>query len=91
MLIAILQSVSACVILLSIVLLRGRKIRLTRTRAQQVVLACAYFDQNGRIMLTRDGTLPCEKITNRFVEKVRTCHTMKKLLLTQFRLSVRMS
>ena len=62
-------SVSACVILLAIVLLRGRKILLTKTRAQQVVLACAYFDENGKLMLTRDGTLPCEKITNRFVEK----------------------
>ena len=61
---------SACVILLAIVLLRGRKLRLTKHRAQQVVLACGYFDPGGKLMLTRDGALPCEKITNRFVEKV---------------------
>lgn len=32
-------------------------------RAQQVVLACARFDGEGRIMVSQDGHLPCQKIT----------------------------
>lgn len=75
------QSVSACVVLLAIVLLHGRKRRLTKHRAQQVVLACGYFDLDGKLMLTRDGSLPCEKITNRFVEKV--------IVVTTLNLSIR--
>lgn len=32
-------------------------------RAQQVVLAVVRFDHDGRILITRDGTLPCHKLT----------------------------
>ena len=62
-------SLAACLLLLVVVVIREKKVRVTRTRAQQLVLACAYFDDNGRVMLTPEGALPCQKITNRFVEK----------------------
>ena len=45
------------------------KTRMAKARAQQVVLACAYFDETGRIMVTQEGNFPCEKITNRYIEK----------------------
>ena len=62
-------SLAACLLLLIVVIIRGKKIRRTRTRAQQLVLACAYFDDHGRVMVTPEGALPCHKITNRFIEK----------------------
>lgn len=34
-----------------------------------MVLACAYFDETGRIMVTQEGGFPCQKITNRYIEK----------------------
>ncbi|RMZ84772.1 hypothetical protein DV737_g932, partial [Chaetothyriales sp. CBS 132003] len=61
-------SLATCFLLLIVVLVRGRKNRLLHNRAQQLVLACAYFDESGRVMVTPDGALPCQKITNRFVE-----------------------
>jgi hypothetical protein len=64
------QSIGACVILLVAAIIRGRKIRTTRIRAQRLTLACAYFDEHGQLMVTQDGLLPSEKITNHYVEKV---------------------
>ena len=49
---------------------RSRK--LSADRAQQVVLACAMFDINGKLMVTPEGILPCQKITDSFTERVRT-------------------
>ncbi|RMZ89290.1 hypothetical protein DV736_g3472, partial [Chaetothyriales sp. CBS 134916] len=62
-------SLATCFLLLIVVIIRGRKNRLLHNRAQQLVLACAYFDESGRVMVTPEGALPCQKITNRFVEK----------------------
>lgn len=56
-------------VLLIIALYRGVRVRIDRSRAQQVVLACAYFDETGRIMLTQEGAFPCQKITDRYIEK----------------------
>lgn len=47
---------------------RSRK--LSADRAQQVVLACAMFDANGKLMVTPEGILPCRKITDSFTEQV---------------------
>ena len=40
------------------------------TRAQEVVLASATFDEEGRILVTPDGLLPCRKITDSYLERV---------------------
>ncbi|KAL8282094.1 hypothetical protein RB597_009687 [Gaeumannomyces tritici] len=37
-------------------------------RARKVQLAAAMFDRQGRVMVSPDGFLPCEKITDSFVE-----------------------
>ncbi len=61
---------SSCVILLIVAFIRGRNRRTAKVKAQRVVLACAYFDDEGKLMVTQEGTLPSEKITNHYVEKV---------------------
>lgn len=38
-------------------------------KAQQIVLAAAVFDKNGRVLVSPDGLLPSEKITDSFLEK----------------------
>lgn len=38
-------------------------------KAQQVVLAAAVFDKHGRVLVSTDGLLPSEKITDAFLEK----------------------
>ena len=63
------KAVATCMLLLGIVLVRGRKAQIIKSRAQQVVLACAYFDEEGRVMVTPEGALPCQKITDHFIEK----------------------
>lgn len=39
------------------------------SKAQQVVLAAAIFDRHGRVLVSTDGLLPSEKITDAFLEK----------------------
>jgi hypothetical protein len=50
-------------------MLGGYKKKISRTQAKQLVLCVAYFDEHGRIMVTPEGSLPCEKITDHYVEK----------------------
>ncbi|KAB5583340.1 hypothetical protein GE09DRAFT_1247614 [Coniochaeta sp. 2T2.1] len=39
------------------------------SKAQQVVLATAIFDRQGRVLVSPEGLLPSEKITDSFLEK----------------------
>ena len=55
--------------LLGLTMLEGYKKKISRSHAKHLVLACAYFDGQGRIMVTPDGLLPCEKITDHYIEK----------------------
>lgn len=41
----------------------NRRHKQLADRAQQVVLACARFDSEGRLMVTHEGLLPCQNIT----------------------------
>ncbi|KIX08420.1 uncharacterized protein Z518_03076 [Rhinocladiella mackenziei CBS 650.93] len=68
-LIASCLSMGSCVVLLIVASIRGRNKRSARIKAQRLVLACAYFDEDGKLMVTQEGILPSEKITNRYVEK----------------------
>jgi hypothetical protein len=47
-----------------------RRRTMTANRAQQVVLACATFDSHGRLLVTSEGLLPSQKITNSYIERV---------------------
>ncbi|KAJ9643764.1 hypothetical protein H2204_001909 [Knufia peltigerae] len=62
-------SMGACVVLLVVIGIRGRRRRNARIRSQRLVLACSYFDDEGNLMITQDGLLPSTKITNHYVER----------------------
>jgi hypothetical protein len=57
--------------MLLVALIAGYKRKRGRSRAQQLVLACGYFDEAGRIMVTTEGALPTQKIASHYVDKVR--------------------
>jgi NO-binding membrane sensor protein with MHYT domain len=84
-------SVLACVILLCFALVATRKKQIYKTRAQQLVLACAYFDEAGRVMVTAQGGLPCTMITNHYIEKVSFDRRPADLLINLYRRLVMMS
>ncbi|KAJ5952284.1 uncharacterized protein N7479_010697 [Penicillium vulpinum] len=57
----------ACLILSMCAILAGRNRRISTTRAHQLVLACAYFDPTGRIMVTTQAMLPTKKIVDHYI------------------------
>jgi len=63
------QSVGACVLLAGFAVYSARTKRRYATKAQQVVLAAAVFDQQGRVLVSPDGLLPNVRITASLVEK----------------------
>ena len=60
----------ACAVLLAFAILAKRRRSKSASKAQQVILACATFDPEGRLLVTPEGLLPNEKITNSFEERV---------------------
>lgn len=40
--------------------------RMFKSRSQQVTVACAIFDRDGRILVTTEGVLPSRKITHKY-------------------------
>ncbi|KAI0884814.1 FAD dependent oxidoreductase-domain-containing protein [Annulohypoxylon maeteangense] len=45
--------------------------RRNANKAQQIVLGVAVFDKSGRILVSPDGLLPSEKITDTYVERTQ--------------------
>ncbi|KAI0843751.1 FAD dependent oxidoreductase-domain-containing protein [Hypoxylon sp. FL0890] len=45
--------------------------RRSANKAQQIVLGAAVFDKSGRILVSPDGLLPSEKITDTYVERTQ--------------------
>lgn len=64
------KAIGCCIILVSFALVGQRSRQRSADRAQQVVLACATFDAEGRLMVTPEGLLPCQKITDSYLERV---------------------
>lgn len=64
------QAIGACAILITFAFLGQRDRQRAANRAQQVVLACATFDMDGRLLVTPEGVLPSQKITNSYIEHV---------------------
>ena len=60
--------------------------RSTKQRSQRLVLACAYFDREGKLMVRHDGILPNTEITNHYVERVGRALTRAHSSLTRCRL-----
>ena len=57
---------------MALALIGQRSRKLSADRAQQVVLACATFDVDGKLMVTPEGLLPSRKITGSYLERVRS-------------------
>ncbi|KFY33851.1 hypothetical protein V494_07268 [Pseudogymnoascus sp. VKM F-4513 (FW-928)] len=64
----IVLSVAACIIILALTVITQRRKTRSANRAQQVLLASAIFDHNGRLLVTPDGLLPNQKVTTSYVE-----------------------
>lgn len=60
----------SCVILSACAIVAGGKRRRSDIRAHQIVLACAYFDPAGRVMVTPQALLPTRKIVDHYIGKV---------------------
>jgi hypothetical protein len=43
---------------------------MLKDRAQQVVLAIATFDAEGRLLVSQSGLMPCQTITRQFHQRV---------------------
>ncbi|GAB7354935.1 hypothetical protein MBLNU459_g5556t1 [Dothideomycetes sp. NU459] len=68
--VAVIVAAVLCIVagiaLLTILFLQSRRASALAKRAQQVMLACAFFDEHGNIMVTNEGLLPSQKIAERF-------------------------
>lgn len=62
---AALCGTTALLILLGLILIR-RKDRMTQRRSQKVMLSCALFCPEGRLLVTPEGILPAREITDKF-------------------------
>ena len=64
------QSFTCCFALLAFLFFGELARKRSANRAQQLVLACAIFNEDGKLMVTPGGLLPCRKITDNYVERV---------------------
>ncbi|PWY84864.1 MHYT domain signaling protein [Aspergillus heteromorphus CBS 117.55] len=60
---------AACGLLTACAVVAGGNRRRLNMQARQLVLTCAFFDQEGRIMVTPHALLPSRKIVDRYVGK----------------------
>lgn len=68
--------------LVALTFLAQRRRSRSANRAQQVVLAAAVFDKDGRLMVSPEGLLPNRKITNTFIERVGKLYGFEVIALT---------
>ncbi|KAJ2901274.1 mhyt domain signaling [Zalerion maritima] len=66
--VVILLSVTACVIMAGTAIYTARVKRRYAAKAQQITLASAVFDKQGRILVNANGMVPSEVITTSFLE-----------------------
>ncbi|KAF2153040.1 hypothetical protein K461DRAFT_320760 [Myriangium duriaei CBS 260.36] len=57
---------AAALFCLVIIFYTGIRNQQLKDKAQQVSIACAYFDQEGNILVTNEGVLPNQKVAKRF-------------------------
>ncbi|KAL1923838.1 uncharacterized protein VTP21DRAFT_8818 [Calcarisporiella thermophila] len=60
---------SGCLILLTLALVANHRARKLKSRVKKIVLACAYFDEHGRILVYNDGMIPVRTIDNEFYQQ----------------------
>ncbi|KAF1988073.1 hypothetical protein K402DRAFT_40426 [Aulographum hederae CBS 113979] len=69
LIVAIVLSLIACSACLFIALVTQRRRKQLADRAQHVVLACATFDADGKLLVTSEGILPSQKITKQYNQR----------------------
>lgn len=57
---------TAVAIILGVLFYTRRRSRVLRRSSRKVMLACAMFDPDGRILVTTEGVLPAREITDKF-------------------------
>ncbi|KAK2740136.1 hypothetical protein FQN57_006251 [Myotisia sp. PD_48] len=62
-------SCASCLFLIGLAILTNRQHRRSANRVKQLVLATAFFDPQGRVMVSPEGLLPSQKITNQYIER----------------------
>lgn len=72
---------AAALIFLTYLFITRHKASSNKKRASKVVLTCAVFDPEGRILVNTDGTLPAREITDRynatgFTDDFNTAHSV---------------
>lgn len=81
-------AIAAAAVMFATAVLSAKTRKSYATKSQQVVLASAVFDKEGRIMVTPDGLIPSEKITQTFPQKVgpkspsRPCEKFTQLTIS---------
>ncbi|CAG8574505.1 15978_t:CDS:2 [Acaulospora morrowiae] len=65
-------SIFTCTFLLAVVTIVRSKELNRKVYAQKVALGAVIYDENGRILVTKDGHLPYEKISNEFSQGLET-------------------
>lgn len=66
----------AAISVLVVLLYTTHRNKILAERAQLVMLACAYFDEDGNVMVTNEGALPSQKIARRFALQVSSASPM---------------
>ncbi|TKA27206.1 hypothetical protein B0A50_04543 [Salinomyces thailandicus] len=57
---------AAAAIIVGVLIFARYRTRVLKTRSQKVMLACAMFDPNGRILVTTEGVMPAREITDKY-------------------------
>ncbi|KAI6783394.1 Signaling protein-like protein [Emericellopsis cladophorae] len=60
---------AACLIVAGLVALKARSMRKSARTAQQINLAAAVFDKQGRVLVDTNGLMPSVVVTDSFLEK----------------------
>lgn len=61
----------AAISVLIVLFYTNHRKKILAERAQLVMLACAYFDEDGNVMVTTEGALPSQMIAKRFALQVQ--------------------
>ena len=70
---------AAAAIVIGVMIFTRYRARVLKTRSQKIMLACAMFDPDGRILVTTEGVMPAREITDKyqhrtFSEEFDTAH-----------------
>lgn len=57
---------AAALMVLGVLLITRARHRMQKSRSQKVMLACAMFDPDGRVLVTTEGILPSREITDKY-------------------------